>query len=519
MRNGIKVSFLFFLLFTSFLLFSESEKISLDLKGADLRDVLRMFSEQYNMNIIAGNEVQGEVTVSFHDVSPEKALRVILNINGFDYVEEGNIMRVIALKNTRVFHLRYVDASSVLPQVKELLSPAGNVSTFKRKGVENSNILIVKDSPVILDIVQKIIKKLDKNVPQVFIEARLMTVDISKIKQLGISWGYKKKKYQGGWGINQEDYVRLLLSGIPPGGTAPDRIPVIMEQGWIFGKWALAPGDYWMLIKTLETRLDANTLSQPHLVTEDNKEAEIFVGQEVPVPTYSFNRDTNTWEVTGTETVKEGVTLKVTPRINVIDKTVTMQISPEVSGPITYKQDPSTGRIIGVIKPSRTARTTVTIPSGKTMVIGGLISEALTMTKNKVPGLGDIPILGDLFSYKNPRRMKTDLLIFVTPHILSEQNTAKITSESQKYIKSQSVLFLDEALAEGKKYLNLGYLKEAQKKFKEALKYAPLEEKKGIEKLLDKVRKRMKEKQKSKLEPKKPKLKENKGYIFKKEVR
>lgn len=197
MEKRIKFIFILFIFaFYSLALFSQEEKISLDLKGADLRDVLRMFSNQYNMNIIAGDQVQGKVTVSFHDVTPEKALKVILNVNGFDYVEEGNIIRVISMPRStekekvidssfnpqklvsKVITLQSIDASSALPHIQKLLSEHGSAELFTNKGVEYSDKILVKDMPDNLKRIESLVAQIDKPLPQVLIEAKFVNAQV-----------------------------------------------------------------------------------------------------------------------------------------------------------------------------------------------------------------------------------------------------------------------------------------------------------------------------------------------------
>ncbi|NOZ64429.1 MAG: hypothetical protein GXO71_05810 [Caldiserica bacterium] len=214
MEKKIKFVFILFIFtFYSLALFSQEEKISLDLKGADLRDILRMFSNQYNMNIIAGDQVQGNVTVSFHDVTPEKALKVILNVNGFDYVEEGNIIRVISMpKSTekekvidssfnpqklvsKVITLQSIDASSALPHIQKLLSEHGSAELFTNKGVEYSDKILVKDMPDNLKRIESLVAQIDKPLPQVLIEAKFVNaqVDIHNTQGIRLYLGLVEK--------------------------------------------------------------------------------------------------------------------------------------------------------------------------------------------------------------------------------------------------------------------------------------------------------------------------------------
>lgn len=543
----------------------EDRIISMDFKDTELSNVLRIIAQTYELNIIAGPDVSGLVTVSFTNVTLEDALTAILNVNGYDFIIEGNIIRIIPLplkqkvttrlftlqkanaeaireavasllseygkvqvvqrsKNevpsilmvtdipsnmetleeiiydmdviasaqqltTKVYKLKHIEASALEEPLKKVIGEEGEVKVFIRKDEKVSDTLIVTDTPSNFLRIDEVIEQLDRKIPQVMIVSRIVEVSTQDVKNLGLEWiftdhltGSDIKKV--GFGLDREDYIRLFEEGTFAGEE--EKLPVLLDVGWAFANWIIDEDEYALIIQALETKTDANTLSNPRIVAQSNKEAEIFVGESVPVPTYSYSSDTGQWEVTGVEEKEIGITLKVTPTVHEEDKTVEFLIQPEVSGPFTYVQEAG-GRTIGVQTPTRKAQTVVTVPDSKTIVIGGLIANRSTLTTRKVPLLGDIPILGNLFKSTSPDERKTELLIFVTPYILTEEKALIMAERLERGIYKKATFFLDDMIEEGKKLLKYGELDKAEEKFKEALDIAPIERKREIEILIRRV--------------------------------
>jgi type II secretory pathway component GspD/PulD (secretin) len=167
----------------------------------------------------------------------------------------------------------------------------------------------------------------------------------------------------------------------------------------------------------LDSRSDTNTLSNPRIVTLDNQPARIVVGKQYPFPEYTYNEDQAQMQVSGWEYKDIGVVFEVTPHINNAGM-VTLDLAPKITAII----DDADVTVEGTTVPQLTTReasTSVMIKSGETLVIGGLISDAETDAVSKVPFLGDIPFLGRLFRHESTVKAKTDLLIFLTPHIIT----------------------------------------------------------------------------------------------------
>ena len=531
-KNLIMSLCLLIFAFYAFLLLPQEETISLDLKDADLGDILRMFSERYGMNIIAGNEVQGKVTVSFHDVTPEEALKVILNVNGFDYVEEGNIIRVVATPKTvekekvidasftpqqlvsKVFTLKSIDASSALPHIQKILSEHGSAEIFTNKGLEVSDKILVRDLPQNIKRIESLIGEIDHPLPQVLIEARFVDALVDITKELGLTWEWWKN-------LSEFDNAYIGVTSTGLGGT-PEATDILNVD--IHGNPVTNDHYLGVTLQAMEKEGKVNLLSSPRVTTSSGSTANVNVIVEVPYieVTVEEREEDGGTRTTRKEEVKfkeAGVKLEVTPVVR-SDGSIDIKLHPKVTEVVDlFEYQPEEGITTTVpVMHTRETETRVLVRNGETIVIAGLMQNWIRKDIKKIPFLGDIPIVGPLFRHKVKMGQKGDLVIFVTPRIITSKNAPRISRQDMKRTREKQILILEQTLAEGKKYLRLGYLKEAEKKFREALEYAPLERREEIEKLLEKVRR-----EKEPLAPEtgeKEKEKGNKGLIFqRKEVK
>ena len=198
-----------------------------------------------------------------------------------------------------------------------------------------------------------------------------------------------------------------------PFKTKGSHIPVPAPGDFTFGTLSLEK--FTATLQALETSGKSNLLSSPSITTLNDKEAKIMVGDIVPIAKYEFNKETGTWEITGYDEKDIGITLTVTPHINQ-DNFVTMDVTPEVSEITDWKGQFNERPVTS----TRQARTQVRIKDGQTLVIGGLLKKTEIKGNTGVPFFSRIPVLGYLFGKRNATCEKTDLLIFITPHILTE---------------------------------------------------------------------------------------------------
>jgi type IV pilus assembly protein PilQ len=452
-------------------------------QDADIRDVLRLISTYANVNIVADPEVTAEITISLKDVPWDKALTMILQMYGLDSVREGNIIRVTTaatmkkLKEetkteelkTESFFLNFASASKVKESIAGVISKRGKITVNER-----ANALIITDIPTRLSNIEKIIKGLDIETPQVTIETRIMQIDLGKDKDLGIDWNIVGGITKGA--IRPTTFPFETNKKLGNYGAA---FPTPADTDFTFG--VLSADTFRAVLHMLETRTDTQTLSAPNITTLSNKEAKIITGTEYPVPTMTLNDQTGTWQVTGYEFIKVGIILTVTPTIRPGGE-ITMKLKPVVSEVV--KEISFLGGLTVPVIGTKTAETNVMVKDGETLVIGGLMETTKKETISRVPFLGDIPLLGYVFRRKDKSNVKTDLLIFVTPHIVKEQKLSAYQKARLGQIDSSRRLDENKQMARfhylsGKRYLQRRDYKQAIREFQQALKLNPTQSETG----------------------------------------
>jgi general secretion pathway protein D len=309
-----------------------------------------------------------------------------------------------------------------------------------------TNSLIVTAAPADFEAIRTVVRQLDIRRPQVFVEALILEVSLNRTKELGVQ-GF------GAGAIGDTSIIGGTNTGANPfaagtGGLISPLAPFNASTtagGGVFGEPVTITnpltGDpitfpsFSALIRFLNTVTDVNVLSAPHLLTTNNKEAEIVVAQNIPFITGQTSTITDPNAVqTSIDRRDVGITLRLTPTINEGDL-VRLEIFQEISAvaPSPEGLDPEE---VGVTTTKRSAKTSVLVKDEATVVIGGLIRDDATRTENKIPLLGDIPILGYLFKTTSRRLEKTNLLIFLTPHIVrSPEEIAEITRRREEQFR------------------------------------------------------------------------------------
>lgn len=419
-----------------------SGNVTIDFKDADIHNVLRILSFKSGTNIVAGKEVTGTVTIRLVDVPWEKALDTILKTYGFVYEREGNIIRVTTIENltketlqTEVFPLNYAKAKDVMESLKEVVTERG-----KLKYDERTNILLVTDIPTNLYKVGQVVQRLDRKTPQVAIEAKVIETTLSDADKLGIKWTLKVTatgskapttapfETVGAPSVGNEgltNYFPLAASSSTdfPSTTVPS-FPFATKTDFTFG--TLDFSQFQAVLEVLKSRSDTKIISNPTISTLDNQEAKILVGEIFNIPTYVTDTSTGRLTISGYTSRDLGIKLTVTPHINP-QGDIVVELHPEVSSFLSFD---NFGNVLAPRFSTREAQTKVMIKNGQTIVIGGLIKENIVDTRYKVPVLGSIPILGYLFSKKEKTIDKTDLLFFITTHIIGEDESKSTETAS-----------------------------------------------------------------------------------------
>ena len=358
--------------------------------------------------------------------------------------------------NTQVSYLKYAKASEVVPVLKGISDtiikeeqqkqgskgPERLASNLNIDAHEATNSIVMSGSPHIIKTLEGIIKKLDIRRAQVLIEAVIAEVSEDKAKEIGVQWliydASADSTVPAGT-VNFRSQTRSGIVDIADSIEGGNFSPSSIGNGVTFGVGSINRNGLSVaaFINALESDSDSNVLSTPSVVTLDNQEASIQVGQEVPVLTGSTASSTNSNPFQTIERKDIGVKLKVTPQINEGDA-ILLNIEQEVS---SLSRD---AQAADIITNKRVINTSVLVDDRGTITLGGLINEEVIDTSSKVPLLGDIPYLGKLFNSKSSTRNKRTLIVFIRPTIIRSQSlAANLSRQKYNYIHAQQEMLRD----------------------------------------------------------------------------
>lgn len=394
------------------------DPISLNLKDADIKDVLRTFAQLTGLNIAVDPQVSGTVTVDFVDVPWDQALDLILRQNGLTFILDGNVMRVGTIDRlaqetqasrrlaeeerlsvpttTLSFQLSYAKATEVAGLLKDIASPRARIIVDPR-----TNQLIISEIPQYLQVMRNLIDTVDIPNRQVVIEARI--VETTKIYNLqyGFSWSFNGLLDPAlGTGTGLIFPNRVGFNGGPFSftGGAANVLGITLTD--VLGTFTLD-----LALAASEANSLLKVISAPKVTTQDNTPAEIQSGVQIPYQTR----------------------VNFTTTVQYIDATLRLSVTPQITGAGTIIMDiavqkTTPGQPIegsaGTPLNTRSARTRVMVRDGGTAVIGGIYQASDTQSSSGVPVLRDIPVLGALFRSHSQNTQHDELLIFITPRII-----------------------------------------------------------------------------------------------------
>ncbi|MGU5697712.1 type IV pilus secretin PilQ [Aeromonas allosaccharophila] len=417
----------------------QGKPISLNFQDIPVRTVLQLIADFNNLNLVTTDSVGGNITLRLDGVPWEQALDIILKVRGLDKRLDNNILLVapaeeiaarekqqlesrnqvadLAQLYTEYLQINYAKASEVAALLSsestKLLSPRGAVSVDER-----TNVLVVKDTADVISSIKRMLDILDIPVKQVVIEARMVTIDDGFDEALGVRWGVTKNDGHGNStsGSIEGNDGSGNGTGTNTKPTVDDRmnvnLPVTNAAGTLaFQVARLADGTLLDLeLSALEKESKAEIIASPRVTTANQKPALIEQGTEIPYVESSSSGATSV-------TFKKAVlSLKVTPQITpdnrvILDLTVTQDTKGETV-------PTGTGDAVSINAQSIT--TQVLVNNGETLVLGGIYQQTIKSDVTKVPLLGDIPGLGALFRKTTSENKKRELLIFVTPKIVTD---------------------------------------------------------------------------------------------------
>ncbi|MET0070308.1 MAG: type II secretion system secretin GspD [Candidatus Thiodiazotropha sp.] len=361
--------------------------------------------------------------------------------------------------NAQVIYLKYANATDlvqVLTGVSENLDETKQAGGAKAKGKptlpiniqadEASNALIITAPPDQFRALQAIIRKLDIRRAQVLVEAIIAEVSYDKAKQLGVQWIVDGSPDDKG-PIGVINLGSPSISDIASSVVAETGVPLGPGTSLAFGRFNSDRINFAAVIQALESDSTSNILSTPTITTLDNQEAEIVIGQNVPFITGSYSstggvsNSVNPFQTVQREDV--GLTLKVKPQINE-GNSIQLEIEQEIS---SINASASSGTS-DIVTNKRTIKTVVMVDDGNTIVLGGLLEEDLQQTEEKVPLLGDIPLLGALFRANRTTKIKRNLMVFLRPVVIRDDaiNT-QIASDKYNYFRAQQMRMKQEGVS------------------------------------------------------------------------
>lgn len=397
-----------------------SRNVTLDFKEADILLVLRLLSLKSGVNIVAGPEVTGTVTVRLNDVPWDKALDVVLRTYGYVYERDGNIIRVTTRENlaaedlvTEAFVLNYSTAEEISDAISEIITERGRI-----KPVTRTNTVIVTDVATNIYKIGEIIKRLDKRTPQVYIDSKIVQTGSSVVDQLGINWNpnvlingpirqhtfpWKSSPDQGGGWINElGEFYPFKTEGNPNQTVQSVDDSQVIENSEEVAKGGfneLGTIDFSTFTATLnflKSRSSTKVISNPRIVTLSNQTAKVQVGDEIGIPKFERNESSGSFEVTGFEMRETGIVLNVTPHVNDANE-ILVELKPEVSLFQGYQTVIEGSSLAAPTFNTTQAETQVLIRDRETIAIGGLMKDDEATSYSKLPWLGDLPGIGRVF--------------------------------------------------------------------------------------------------------------------------
>ena len=425
----------------------EGKLISINFQDIPVRNVLQLIADYNQFNLVVSDSVEGNLTLRLDGVPWQQVLDIILQVKGLDKRVDGNVILVapkdeldlrekqqlekqklekeIGELSSEIIKVNFAKASDIA----EMINGEGSISMLSDRGSmtidERTNSLLIRELPENIEVIREIIESLDIPVKQVQIEARIVTINEGNMDELGVRWGFTSingshtvggsiennlatiglydgggdgEGDDGGSSVGIDDFLNVNLAATSPNATS------IAFQVAKLGSDTLLD----LELSALQQESKAEIISSPRLITTNKKPAYIEQGTEIP---YLESSSSGATSVTFKKAV---LSLKVTPQITPDNRLVLdLSVTQDRPGQVVKT---GTGEAVAI--DTQRIGTQVLVNNGETVVLGGIFQHSITNSVDKVPLLGDLPLLGALFrrSYENVG--KSELLIFVTPKVV-----------------------------------------------------------------------------------------------------
>lgn len=414
-------------------------KISLDFQDVEIRTILQILAKESGMNIVASDSVNGKMTLSLKDVPWDQALDLVMQARNLDMRQQGNIVNIAPRDELLAKDKAFLQAEKDIADLGALYSQNfqlkyKNVEEFRSilrldnadtTGNRNTlvsgrgsvlidpatNTLIVTDTRSVIEKFRKLIDELDVPAQQVMIEARIVEAADGFSRDLGVKFGAtgrKKLKNETsafGWGVNSG-----FGGGDKWGAQTKINLPVAAAANSISLVRAISSSALNLELSASESLSKTKTLANPRVLTQNRKEAKIESGYEIPFTVTTASGGGNS---TNTELKKAVLGLTVTPNITP-DGQIIMTVKINKDSPAQCASGNNTILCIS----TKSLNTQAMVENGGTLIVGGIYEENNGNTLTKVPLLGDIPVIGNLFKTRGKKTDRRELLIFITPRII-----------------------------------------------------------------------------------------------------
>ena len=369
-----------------------AETMSLSLQDVDIGEAMQLLSKEQRLNIFVTEGVSGDVSVNLYDMETIEAINLIAESAGFVVEKRNDSFFIIKREDAGKFHqtrltevrsmkVQYAALSEVEGILEEHLSSYGSI-----KSLQQSNTLIVQDLPPFLDSIEALLTEVDREPRQILIEAKILEISLIDNQSFGLNWSKIFNSSDSSGSIGTQ--------GLTNSNTG------------LFAEYNNSNVD--LVLNALKERGRLRTISTPKLLAMEGYEAETVVGTRI-----GFKVTTTANQVTteSIEFLETGIILKVTPTVDRSGR-IMLDIHPEVSaGTVSDDGIPS--------KSTTQVSTRMLVPNGRTVFMGGLIRHSVNNSREGVPGLGDLPIIGSLFSNDSKNINSSEIVVLITPRIVN----------------------------------------------------------------------------------------------------
>ena len=398
-------------------------RVSVDFREAPMEDVIKSLAQQADIDIVKGPSVTGSVTATLTDVPLDEAMDSIFTVHGFGYTTSESIVRIVPKSElaqymikfqTKVYHIDYADIDAMNKALKDMLSPQGKIAMNLKTGH-----LWITDTEQKIKMFDEVIEAMDRETPQILVEARIYDVSCSVFLDFGFDWS------AGTVTVFDADTGAPIGGRTSPFATAGFASSITSSPKASAGLRLGVLNDDINIETTFSAARDdikARLLANPKILVLNAQAASIKIVSEIP---YQELTQTSGGGNIGTTKFKEvGVELLVTPQL-ARDGKIRLTLKPKFSvqtGTVSMAIPSGLSSISSPqpIVDTREAQTFALIRDGQTVVIGGLRKRDVVQEVSRVPLLSDIPLLGELFKFRGEKAVNSELIVFITPHLITE---------------------------------------------------------------------------------------------------